>query len=347
MESRQARRPLAHRPPAVRHQLMKTRTQDIAEQIFGETVRNPYRWLEERAQSRAVAGVDERARMPRHARRWLAKLPGPRALVGPVQGAVLLRRSQRAEPRRRSLFLHAQARRPEKTIVYWPRGRRRGEACCSIRTQWSSDGSRGSGAGRRARTASTSRTRSRRTTPSGRGDAHLRPRRGAGGAAVYFVERIALQGVVLLGVAVHRRVASVMLDADAVRQDRADLFDQSTLVGLGPGGRDARTAPHRCRPRPAARRAAPIRAASVPAPRVHAASPRGRVEVAEQGEARPQAAVERVDQLLQRHRRPRRGSASWLPAGGAGPRPCAGGAARSARARAPGTRPPIERGPIL
>src|SRR5581483_3571390 len=109
---------------------------------------------------------------------------------------------------------------------------------------------------------------------------------------------VRLEGVVLFGVAVHGGVAAVVLDADAVWQDGADLLDQRALVGLGPVGGHAEEdtvgvgldQQH----------AAPLQldehlAEHFAATAGHFA---GRVEVAEEGEAGAEAAVERVDELF-------------------------------------------------
>ena len=142
--SRADRRPLiAHAPSSSwramtsrdgQHEISTTtKTRRDRRDVARRRVPDPYRWLEDEHAARGP-GVDDGARTT-YARGALAKLPGARRARGADQGAVLLRRGQRAAPPRRPLLLHAQARRQREDdrLLEAGRDRRRAGAVRSER----------------------------------------------------------------------------------------------------------------------------------------------------------------------------------------------------------------------
>ncbi|MEZ4361656.1 MAG: prolyl oligopeptidase family serine peptidase [Kofleriaceae bacterium] len=118
-----------------------TRRADVSEVLHGETIADPYRWLEDEKSPEVQAWMDTQ---DAHTRAELAKLPGREAYQKRL-GELYYYDAISAPVHRGRYFYTRKHADKEKTIVYWRAGEQGEEQVLFDPNTWSSDGTKGLG----------------------------------------------------------------------------------------------------------------------------------------------------------------------------------------------------------
>ncbi|MFN7973620.1 MAG: prolyl oligopeptidase family serine peptidase [Acidobacteriota bacterium] len=116
----------------------ETRTDDVSDVIFGETVRDPYRWLEDPKDPRVQDWMERQAV---YARSRLQALPGRAALVSRLHDLYYLEAEGAPRHRGDRYFYGRNHADREKAVIYWRAGQKGPERVLLDPNQMSEDGS--------------------------------------------------------------------------------------------------------------------------------------------------------------------------------------------------------------
>ena len=132
----------AEEPPAVTKPFPATRRDDIVEELHGQRVADPYRWLEDEHQPEVAAWMDAQDAF---ARGELARLPDRDALAARLKEVFYFDALGAPEHRGGRFFFTRKHADKEKNVVYWKQGGRGAEQVLFDPNTWSTDGSAGLG----------------------------------------------------------------------------------------------------------------------------------------------------------------------------------------------------------
>ena len=134
--------PPVEEPPAVTKPYPSTRRDDLVEELHGQRVADPYRWLEDEHAPDVVSWMTAQ---DDYARAELAKLPGRDAIAERLR-EVFYFDALGAPTHRKGRYFYARKHADkEKTVVYWKQGERGAEQVLFDPNTWSTDGSSGLG----------------------------------------------------------------------------------------------------------------------------------------------------------------------------------------------------------
>ena len=134
--------PTIEEPPAVAKPFPPTRRDDLVETLHGQTVADPYRWLEDEHAPEVVSWMDAQ---DAYARAELAKLPGRDAIAARLREVFYFDALGAPTHRKGRYFYSRKHADKEKTVVYWKQGERGAEQVLFDPNTWSTDGSSGLG----------------------------------------------------------------------------------------------------------------------------------------------------------------------------------------------------------
>lgn len=134
--------PAVEDPAAVTKPYPPTRRDAIADELHGQRVADPYRWLEDAGKPEVAAWMDAQ---DDHARAELAKLPTRDAIAARLREVFYFDAVGAPTHRRGRYFYTRKHADKEKMVVYWKQGKTGAEKVLFDPNTWSTDGSSGLG----------------------------------------------------------------------------------------------------------------------------------------------------------------------------------------------------------